>query len=242
MLLDLRVLGTRDAAELMDRLVSQTLRRESTVCSLLLATEAEQPIVQRHLSERIALQWSGSPTPRQLRFFDPGTFVQLPRVLGERGMAWLLGPVRSVLAPWAGQWSEYRHAPNGRVSFRVDDSHRQALVALGAVNRVAMARERAADVDDWLARCEQIERHVLRAHRRHGLVQQADLVAFAGHAVDCHPDFDTHPVLVQLFAQLHEARPEDEIDYRELTSSLRPEDWAQVRRDLGEPKNERQLR
>jgi hypothetical protein len=232
-LIDLRELEARDADELMSLLDRQVAQHESTICSLLLQSAGTGQGLLRHLSARIAIAWPGNPTPRQWRYFDPGTFVQLPRVIGPQGMGWLMGPMTSVLTPWAGQWAECRPAlPPQGTPFKLGEGHRQALLALGAVNRVAMGMPPPAGLKAWLARCEQIEQHVLRAQASHGLRHQADLVAFAGHAMACHPEFDAHPVLLQLLARLRAARPEDELDYRELSATLGPEDWMRIRSDL----------
>jgi hypothetical protein len=63
-------------------------------------------------------------------------------------------------------------------------------------------------------------------------VQQDDLVAFGLHACKCHPLFDTHPLIADLMVKLRNVKPEDELDYRELTARLNAADWARVQSEL----------
>lgn len=227
-LLDMHALSRDDLGELLEQLAEQVASRQGTLCSLLLAYRHEPQSVADHLARRMVLTLPGDSVPKQLRYFDPGTFLQLPRLLGANGLAWLLGEINSAIVPWAGQWTHvHKPAPDGR-TFRLGADHLAALSRLGAVNRVALQMAPPADAGEWEQTCANIDGHVQRAMAEHGLTQQADLVAFATHALEHHPSFDSHPRLGALFQELRAATPEDEIDYRELTSRFTPEDWQQI--------------
>ena len=227
-LLDLHALSRNDAGRLLEQLGEQVTNRQDALCSLLLASQREPMSVANHLAQRMVLTLPGESVRKQLRYFDPATFLQLPRLLGANGLAWLLDKVESVILPWAGQWTHVnKPEPDGR-TFRLGADHIAALSRLGVVNRVAMQMAPPADAGEWEQTCAQIDGHVQRAMARHGLMQQADLVAFASDALEHHPSFDSHPRLIALFQELRAATPEDEIDYRELTSRFTPEDWQQI--------------
>lgn len=231
-LLDLREVPAPDRGELIDQLATRVRDREDVGVSLLLASPAQPERLIAHLAERLVLRPRGSDAPKQLRYFDPGTFLQLPRVLGDDGMAWLLGPIESAQVPWAGQWTQVERPATRAPHLRLRDTQLQALSRIGAVNRAALRMAAPASAADWIERCRRIDRHVLRAIERHGLSHVDDLSAFAGHALQHHAAFDTHPLLAALFKQLHAARPEDELDYRELSARLSAEDWTRVVREL----------
>lgn len=228
LLLDLHALSLHDKGQLLEQLSEQVTNRRDVLFSLLLAAQHEPKSVANHLAQRMVLTLPGEPVRKQLRYFDPGTFLQLPRLLGANGLAWLLDKVDSVFIPWAGQWTHVNKPESDARIFRLEAEHIAALSRLGAVNRVAMQMAQPADAMEWAHACARIDGHVQRAMAEHGLTQQADLVTFAAHALAHHPVFDSHPRLAAVFQQLRAATPEDEIDYRELTSRFTPEDWQQI--------------
>jgi len=231
-LLDLRALPRDERGELLERLQQQVGDREDALCSLLLVADGEPQAMADHLGQRMALTVSGASQPQQFRFFDPGTFLQLPRLLGPAGMAWLLGPTQAVLVPWAGGWTRYpRPDPEAR-SFSLTAVHLSALTRMGVVNRVALQMEPPADTAEWTARCAALDAHVQRAMDVHGLRLQADLVAFAQDALTHHPAFDSHPQVAGWLQVLRTAKPEDELDYRELRSRITPGQWQTIVADL----------
>lgn len=231
-LLDLQALALNERDELMERLAQQVQDREDALCSLLLASDREPQVLADHLAQRMALKLAGASQPRQFRFFDPGTFLQLPRLLGPAGMAWLLGPAQGALVPWAGGWTLYPRPDSKAQGFSLTAVHLAALSRMGVVNRVALQMAAPADADDWTNRCVNIDTHVERAMDSHGLRQQAELVAFAQDAMTHHPAFDDHPRLTGLLQTLRTAKPEDELDYRELRSRITPDEWQTIAADL----------
>lgn len=231
-LLDLRALPLDDRGELMERLQQQVADREDALCSLLLEADCEPQAMADHLGQRMALKVASASQPQQFRFFDPGTFLQLPRLLGPAGMAWLLGPVRAVLVPWAGGWTGYRQPPTGARGFSLTPAHLASLTRIGVVNRVALQMTPPEDAAAWTARCAAIDAHVQRAMEAHDLRLQADLVAFAEDATTHHPVFDRHPWVLALLQTLRTAKPDDELDYRELSSRITPDEWQTIAADL----------
>lgn len=231
-LLDLQSLPLDERGELMERLVQQVKDREDALCSLLLEAGGEPQAVADHLGQRMALKVAGASQPQQFRFFDPGTFLQLPRLLEPAGMAWLLGPAHAALVPWAGGWTRYPRPDSKAHGFSLTTVHLAALTRMGVVNRVALQMEPPADAAEWTARCAALDTHVQRAMDSHGLRQQAELVAFAQDAMTHHPAFDDHPRLTGLLQTLRTAKPEDELDYRELRSRISPDEWQTIAADL----------
>ncbi len=231
-LLDLRALPLDELGELMERQAQQVADREDALCSLLLEADCEPQVMADHLSQRMTLNVAGVSQPQQFRFFDPGTFLQLPLVLGPAGMAWLLGQGHVALVPWAGGWTRYPRPDSKVLSFSLTAFHLAALTRMGVVNRVALQMEPPADVAEWTARCSKLDAHVQRAMDAHGLRLQADLVAFAQDAITHHPAFDSHPLMNGLLRALRTAKPEDELDYRELRSRITPAEWQTIAADL----------
>ncbi|TDM08510.1 MAG: hypothetical protein C4K60_03470 [Ideonella sp. MAG2] len=235
MLLDLHQLSDAALGGFLDLVSDQVANRDDCLCSLLFAAPNEPQAFAEHLARRSVLDVPNASTPKQFRYFDPGTMLQLPRLLGAAGMAWLLGPSDSVVVPWAGNWTELSASENAPSAFRLKGTHLEALSRLGVVNRVAMGLSRPDNALDWERTCAAIDLHVQRAMTQHHLRQQADLVAFAGHAMVHHPAFDQHPRIRNLLETLSSATPDEELDYRELSSHLSTDDWQQIRKDLLPP-------
>lgn len=229
-LVDLKALPAAECAEWVDDVRQHLVEGEDCALSMVLATGSSDMQIAAHLAQRMVIQAPGSDRPMQWRFFDPGTFLQLPDILGDAGMAWLLGPVDAVLVPWAGHWTEFvrpGHAP----PFRLGAGHLQALIRIGIVNRVVSQTLQPKDAADWIERCRVVHQHAIRG-QKHGLVKQVDLVAFASNALNCHPRFDSHPRIHRLLDELRHAAPEDELDYRELSARIAPREWQAIARDL----------
>lgn len=232
LLLDMRALPLDEKAELMTLLAQQVREREDPLCSLLLASTREPAALAAHLAQRMVVRLPGSDVRQQFRFFDPGTFLQLPRLLGSAGMAWLLGPVQAALVPWSGGWTPLAHPGPDQPSFKLADAHLAALLRLGVVNRQAMQVAAPNNAKAWEQTCASVDQHVQRAMSQHGLQQQADLLAFTSHALQHHPAFDGHPLVQELLRTLRAAQPEDELDYRELSGRITPAQWQAIAADM----------
>ncbi len=225
-LLDLGTLGSAAKADCLQTLQQQVCEREPAGLSLLFQTESSIDLVAAHCTARLVI----TPTleqPKQFRYFDPGTFLQLPRLLGEVGMAWLFWPFQRITLAWAGEWIEYPVPPVDailRSEFVLGLSHYEALSRLSMVNRAAFQCPAPQSAQDWCQRCERLEAAV-RKGQQYGLTQRDDLVLFALHAETQHPRFDEHPRIRQILQQLKSLPAEEELDYRELTQSFSPDDW-----------------
>jgi len=200
-LLDLRTLCAADHARLMEEHWQQVVKREETLVSLFFPGELKIAPLARHLANRLALNWPGISVPKQFRYFDPGTFLQLPRTLGTAGMAWLLGPAVEVLVPWAGQWNLLTRPDSSGRPCRLGDAEQQALLRIGIVNRVLLQQTPPQSAMYWVERSARVDADVQRAVLIHGLTETADLVCFAQHADTVHPRFDAHPRVALLLRE-----------------------------------------
>jgi hypothetical protein len=231
LLVDTAVIPDVDRNKFLDCLAAETTAREETLVSLALASAEPFSQLRTYLARRLEIHLAPTEPPRQLRYFDPGIFIQLPDVLGAAGFSWLLGPIDAVAVPWLGEWRSYTN-PNDADVARFDLRSRiDALQMFSVVNRVLTQLPGLRDQQDW--RDKGVSTRTLVAHARaaYGLDQRDDLVAFALHAWQWHPEFDRHPILQELLAELNTAS-DDELDYRELTARLNEADWQKIAQDL----------
>jgi len=238
-LLDLHAMRSDERAEWCDALHQETLALQDTRASLLIAAEAPMGAVATHLAQRMVLKLPEHDRPMQWRFFDPGTSLQMPRVLGSDGMAWLMGPVTAFMVPWAGEWTLIeRHRAVGSAStthaFKLDATQLAALSRLGVVNRAAMACPMPEGAQAWTLQGQQLDHYIVQGQQQ-GLTQRDDLVAYALKAHHVHPRIHEHPRMRALLTLLQKAHPNDELDYRELTAAIAPEDWTAMAAELQTP-------
>lgn len=221
-----------DRNALLDRLETEMNACDEVLFSLVLATSTSFKALLKHLTQRLVIRSATENLPRQFRYYDPGTFIQLPDVLGGDGISWLLGPIDAVAVPWLGEWRCFQNpAAVGSQPFNLH-THGDALQGFSVVNRVLTQITGIRDQDDWRQKGEATRRIIAHARTTYGLDQRDDLVAFALHAWQRHPAFDRHPVLQKLLAELATATPDDELNYRELTARLDEADWQKIARDL----------
>jgi Domain of unknown function (DUF4123) len=232
-LVDLLAIPDDERTQWCDLVHQQVLAGDEAHMSLLLEASCGAAVLASHLAKRLEIRLQAQDRPRQFRYFDPGTFLQLPRILGNDGMAWLLGPINAVQVPWAGQWTEVRRSDvNFNRPFQLNLAHMDAILRVGIINRVSAYLPPALDARSWVRQTAELDALVLRGRERHHLSQRDDLVAFARDVCLHHQRIDEHPRLHSLFEHLRNAKPEDELDYRELSSRLMPEDWAAMVADL----------
>lgn len=231
-LIDLQALPTADRDGIAHQLAQQARKRDPALCSWLIRCELSLSQLAGHLAHRLAVRTEPHGQPRQFRYFDPGTTLQLPSVLDAPGMAWLLGPITSVWVPWAGHWTRLERQGPAPAAYPWTAQRVQGLLRIGVVNRVAARLATPQHPQAWIEECKRIAEHARRAQTRHGLTRQADLVEFAWHAMVHHPCFDCHPHVAELLSQLRRATPEDELDYRELTARISHDQWAVITAEL----------
>jgi hypothetical protein len=232
-LLDLSNLSPARQSESLQSLHHQVQDREPTPLSLFFQTQASLDSVAAHCTARLVIK-PDLTEPKQFRYFDPGTFLQLPRLLGEVGMAWLLGPFQQVTLAWAGEWLTYTvpEVPAvARADFYLTSQHYEALSRFSVVNRAALQCPPPKNIEDWCRRCERLELAVKKG-QHYGLAQRDDLVLFAVHAETVHPRFDEHPRLQTVLQQLQGLAAEEELDYRELTQTFSASDWQTIIHEL----------
>jgi hypothetical protein len=225
-----------DMGTLLDRLETEMQAQQSAFFSLLLETDADLTRAANHLASRLVVKLERDGRPMQFRYFDPGTFLQLPGLLGGSGMNWLLGPVTSVMVPWAGEFQRYEKPVVSSAGFNLT-VHLPELLDIGLVNRAAMQLDPPTNQEDWIGRCERIRGHIQRARSQHRLTGRDDLIAFAQHAESCHPRFDEHKTIRAVFVELTKSNEDDQLDYRELTARLEPETWERIAHDITQNKS-----
>lgn len=231
LLVDTQALSEVDRGTLLDRLEAEVSAGQEAFVSLALATTGSSRVLLSHLKSRLVVRDPVDRTPKQFRYFDPGTFLQLPDLLGAPGMAWLLGPIDAIAVPWLGEWSVHERSDypeQGGFDLRI---HWDSLQAVSVINRVLIRLPEIGNQAQWQQTATRTRQHVVRA-RQHRLQSRDDLVAFALHAWQWYPEFDRHPTIRKLLAELTAATPDDELDYRELTARLDEAEWTQIAQDL----------
>lgn len=231
LLVHTQALSEADRGALLDRLEAEISAGQEAFVSLALATAGSGRALLSHLKGRLVVRDPVDRTPKQFRYFDPGTFLQLPDLLGAPGMAWLLGPIDAVAVPWLGEWSVHARSDYPEQDGFEFRTHWDSLQAIGVINRVLIRLPEIANQAAWQQKAAQTRQYVACA-RQHSLRARDDLVAFALHAWQWHPEFDRHPSIRKLLAELAAATPDDELDYRELTARLDEADWTQIVQDL----------
>ena len=223
---------------LFDTLIANTKASNETFFSLLLASEKPLEQVAAHLADRLKIQLKPSERPMQFRYFDPGTFLQLPNLLSDAGMAWLMGPVDSVLVPWLGDFS-VQEKPKGR-GFAFRPKHIDGLYRIGVANRVLNSRRTplVASQQAWISSAKRMYVDIERA-LAYQLDELDDIATFCLHAMAYHTEFDQHPMIQNIFKQLA-TRTDEEVDlnFTDLISEVSRNDWKTIVHELEQTEEE----
>lgn len=162
-----------------------------------LASHASLDDVTAHWS-RLVLQRDDSGRACVLRLYDSRALALLWPVLSQAQQQAVLGPVRAwhVLDAHA-RPSIHLATPGSHANFMLSPAQWHDIHQHGLVNRAlalhAQKRDRQPEPGE-------VEVAVAAAARteRYGLIEPDDCVAFIGHALAWHPQFDLHPKVLQL--------------------------------------------
>ncbi|KDB10171.1 protein of unknown function DUF4123 [Burkholderia sp. lig30] len=148
------------------------------------------------------LQWDDAGQRRVLRFYDARALSLIWPVLSEPQRRCLLGPVRAWYALGAcGEIAVYRAAAVPQPELALSGEQWRALHRHGAINRaLALHMKEMGRQPD----AHEVETAVASAERadRRGLADYQDKVRFVGHALNWHPEFDSHPGMAPVWGRV----------------------------------------
>jgi hypothetical protein len=179
--------------------------------------------VAAHFS-RMALQRDDRNRLCLLRFYDSRSQSLLWPMLSAVQRQALMGPVLAWHTLDAVAMPVLRDNPQGRrEDFELEAWQWQAIHRHGIVNRALALR---AYEQDRQPTQHEVDAAVAAAERagRYGLTDDEDVVAFVGHALSWHQEFDLHPRVQQLLA----SRPDGDL-YAEQIEALSADEIAELR-------------
>ena len=165
-----------------------------------LASSASLDEVTAHWS-RLVLQRNDSGRACVLRFYDSRALALLWTVLSPVQQQAMLGPVRAWHVLDAGAKPiAHLASSDPRSNFMLSAEQWREIQRHGHVNRALALHARTCGRQP---EPNEIEAAVAAAARaeRYGLIDRDDWVAFIGHALSWHPQFDSHPKMLQLLAR-----------------------------------------
>jgi hypothetical protein len=189
-----------------------------------LASNGSANVVAAHWSQQ-ALQTDNRGRQCALRFYDSRALSLLWPILSPGQRQALLGPVSAWHALDAcAKPCIYTSTDTALADLTFTDTQWRAIHRHGLINRAMglhmQATERQLDPHEvevavaGAARAEQYE-----------LSDRDDIIAFIGHALAWHPQFDRHPKVMRA---LQQREPDD--FYTAAVSELTPEDIEEIRR------------
>lgn len=165
-----------------------------------LASSASLDEVAAHWS-RLVLQRNDSGRACVLRFYDSRALALLWTVLSPVQQQAMLGPVRAWHVLDAGARPiVHLTSAEPRANFMLSAAQWQKIQRHGHVNRALALHARACGRQP---EPNEIKAAVAAAARaeKYGLIDRDDWVSFIGHALSWHPQFDSHPKMLQLLAR-----------------------------------------
>ncbi|HDR9483959.1 TPA: DUF4123 domain-containing protein [Burkholderia aenigmatica] len=191
-----------------------------------LASSASAREVAAHCS-RLALQNDDRGRLCLVRFYDPRSQALLWPLLAPAQQHALLGPIQAWHTLDAGAATITRMNTVGRRDdFVLDDAQWQAIQCHGIVNRALALHAYDLDRQPKQHEVDAAVAASLRA-RRYGLTDEEDEVAFVGHALSLHPEFDLHPRVLQILG----SRADGDL-YTERIDELTSDEIAEIRQGI----------
>ncbi|OBR48535.1 hypothetical protein A6456_34785 [Paraburkholderia tropica] len=230
--LDLQVQSGMSALEESVRMAFEDRRPQSMTEGLgqriggWLASSASPGEIASHFS-RLALQRDDRNRLCLLRFYDSRAQALLWPLLTQSQQHALLGPVRAWHTLDAGARPVTRMNTQGRrADFALEPAQWDGIHRHGIVNR-ALARH--AYENNRQSQPHEVDTAVAAAMRaqRYGLTDEEDQIAFVGHALAWHPEFDLHPRVLQILGH----RSEDDF-YTGLIDELSQDEIADIRQGI----------
>ncbi|ARK51885.1 hypothetical protein BOC36_00805 [Burkholderia pseudomallei] len=162
-----------------------------------LASSASVREVAAHCS-RLSLQNDDLGRLCLLRFYDSRSQALLWPLLAPAQQHALLGPIQAWHTLDAGAVPVARMNTTGRrEDFVLEGAQWQAIHRHGIVNRALALHAYDLDRQPKQHEVDAAVAAALRT-RRYGLTDEEDEVAFVGHALSLHPEFDLHPRVLQI--------------------------------------------
>lgn len=188
-----------------------------------LASFASAAEVAAHCA-RLALQNDDQSRLCLLRFYDSRSQALLWPVLTPAQQHALLGPIQAWHTLDAGATPVTRMNTTGRrEDFVLQVAQWQTLHLHGIVNRALALHAYEHDRQPHQHEVNSAVAAAARA-RSYGLIDEEDQVAFVGHALSWHPEFDLHPQVLQLLGN----RADGDL-YAECIGELTSDEIAEIR-------------
>ncbi|MEK6354970.1 MAG: DUF4123 domain-containing protein [Burkholderia cenocepacia] len=191
-----------------------------------LASSASVREVAAHCS-RLLLQNDDLGRLCLLRFYDPRSQALLWPLLAPAQQHALMGPIQAWHTLDAGAVPVARMNTTGRrEDFVLEGAQWQAIHRHGIVNRALALHAYDLDRQPKQHEVDAAVAAALRA-RRYGLTDEEDEVAFVGHALSLHPEFDLHPRVLQILG----GRADGDL-YTERIGELTSNEIAEIRQGI----------
>lgn len=207
---------------------------EAVVChrddppALLIVDAAESTErVLSHLRRRLIIRLADGQQCI-FRYFDPMVLKHLEWMLDTSQRAALLGPGTSWCYWLDGQWRRLNQVtPSASTDFQVDALLSARLGRVAALNGVVATQSGVTTAATRIELYREIDSYIARAQAK-GLPREQDWEAFARLCLSCHPRFDEHPLVIELFGQALD----DESEFKDLVCAEGEEFWASVSSDM----------
>lgn len=185
------------------RLAFEDRRPESMAAGLgqriggWLATSASAIDVAEHWSRHV-LQYDEELRAFVVRFYDSRALSLIWPILLEPQQRALLGPVNHWYALDAcSQPCAYTRAVRSQAALSLTSAQWQSIHRHGLINRALALYSMSVGRQPLPAEVEVAQTSAARAER-YGLSDDDDQIAFIGHALTWHPQFDQHPKVLEI--------------------------------------------